>query len=173
MLCGIIKMKNPFKIIYKSSKEILSKKNYLSLFLIITLLLLAAYVLIPVFTIPGNDILFQLSIWKFKDYAVLIPLSFLVSLMITMQVYSFKQKRKNTLNETGKSVVGGYSGIIAGVFGTASCSSCVAAIFGFLGTGSVLFLIEYQWYVVAGSIALVLLSLYLSSLNVQKKCGVC
>lgn len=165
-------MENPL-IIYQSSKEILSKKSYFILFSSTVLIMFLAYILIPVLSIPGNTILFQLSIWKLKDYAVIIPLSFLVSLMITMQVYSFKQKRENRLKETGKSVVGGYSGIVAGVFGTASCSSCVAAIFGFLGTGSVFFLIKYQWYVVTISIILVLLSLYLSSMNIQKNCKAC
>jgi hypothetical protein len=167
------KMKNQITIVYNSSKEMLSKKPYFLSFLLLILLMFALYVIIPVFSIPGNTILFQLSIWEFKDYAVIIPLSFLVALMITMQVYVFKQKKKNTMRETGKSVVGGYSGIVAGVFGTASCSSCVAAIFGFLGTGGVLFLVRYQGYVVAISLILVLLSLYLSSISLQKECKIC
>lgn len=160
-------------VIYSASKGMLAEKYYLHLFLLIILLMLAVYVIIPVFSIPGNTVLFQLSIWEIKDYVVIIPLSFLVSLMITMQVYIFRQKRKNTMKEMGKSVVGGYSGIVAGVFGTASCSSCVAAIFGFLGTGTVFWLIKYQWYVVALSAILVLLSLYLSSSSIQKSCENC
>ena len=166
-------MIQPLGTIYSSSKSLLSNKSYVRLLLLVTITILAAYIIIPVLTIPSNSILFQLSIWEFKDYAVLIPLSFLVGLMITMQVYIFKQKKKNAVKETGKSVVGGYSGIVAGVFGTASCSSCVAAIFGFLGTGTVIGLIKYQWYVVIGSVALVLLSLYLSSLSIEKNCKGC
>jgi len=159
-------MKNPIKIIYNSTKEILSKKNYLLLFLIIAIIVLAIYITIPVFTITGNDFLFQLSIFTFKDYVVMIPFSLLVSLMISMQIYSYKQRR--SLRIVGKSIVGGYSGIVAGIFGTASCASCVAAIFGFLGTGSVLFLIANQWWVVSIAGLLVLLSLYLTSIGIDK-----
>ena len=166
-------MIQPLGTIYSSSKSLLSNKSYARLLFLVVITILAVYIMIPVLTIPSNTILFQLSIWEFKDYAVLIPLSFLVGLMITMQVYVFKQRKKSKVKETGKSVVGGYSGIVAGVFGTASCSSCVAAIFGFLGTGTVIGLIKYQWYVVIGSVALVLLSLYLSSLSIEKNCKEC
>lgn len=164
-------MKNPVKLVYKSAKEALSKRNYLIMFLIIFVLIIIINILIPVFTIPGNTILFQLSIFGFKDYLVLVPISFLVSLMITMQVYSYKKRK--SLKEVGKSVVGGSSGLVAGVFGTASCSSCIAVLFGFLGLGTVYFLIKYQWYVVGISAAIVLLALYLTSLNIEKNCGVC
>jgi len=160
-------MKNPIKLIYNSTKEILSKKSYKLLFLFIAVIVLAIYIIIPVFSIPGNDFLFQLSIFTFKDFIVLIPFSLLVSLMISMQIYSYKQRK--SLRLVGKSVVGGYSGIVAGVFGTASCSSCVAAIFGFLGTGSVLFLIANQWWVVSIAGLLVILSLYLTSIGIDKQ----
>jgi len=164
-------MKNPIKLIYNSARETLRKKKYIWLFVIITTFLLSLYILIPVFSISGNSLLFQLSIFTFKDYVVLIPLSLLVSLMITMQIYSYKKRK--SMKEIGKGVVGGYSGIVAGVFGTASCSSCVAAIFGFLGIGSVLFLIKYQWYVVGISAAIIILSLYLTSSSIEKNCEAC
>jgi len=164
-------MKNPIKIIYKSAKEILSKKNYLILFLSITLLMIVIFILIPVLTIPGNDISFQLSTFTIKDYIALVPLASLISLMFSMQIYS--RKRKKSMREAGKGAVGGSSGIIAGIFGTASCPMCVAAIFGFLGIGAVLFLVKYQWYVFGLSSSLVLISLYLTSLNIEKNCEEC
>ena len=167
----VTKMKNPIKIIYKSSKEILSKKNYLLLFLSITLLMVAIFILIPALTIPGNDIKYQLSLFTVKDYIALVPLASLISLMFSMQIYA--HKRKESMRAAGKGTVGGSSGIIAGIFGTASCPMCVAAIFGFLGTGAVVFLVKYQWYVFGLSSSLVLVSLYLTSLNIEKNCEEC
>jgi len=151
-------MKNPITTIYNASKKVLKEK--LITFLLITIGMFAIFLLIPVISIPGNSIPFQFSIWKVKDYLVLIPMSLLISLLFTMQLYAFKLKK------AGKCVVGGYSGVVAGVFGTASCASCVAAIFGFLGAGAVFTLIQYQWYVVSIALALVLVSLFLAARDI-------
>ncbi len=164
-------MNNPIKIIINSSKRTLHDKNYFLTFLIITLMFLSAFVLLPVLSIPGNSLSFQLGIFTFWNYVLMILLSGLIGLMISMQIYVYKIKK--SVRGVGRGVVGGFSSIAAGLFGTASCASCVAAIFGFLGAGTVLFLIEKQWYIVGISLALVLLSIYLTSLNIEKNCETC
>ena len=164
-------MENPIKTINASAIVTLSNKNYLLLFLALAVLMMTIFVLMPVFLIAGNDILFQLSTFTFKDYLALFPLALLIGLMFSMQVYNYK--RKKSIKETGKGVVGGSSGIVAGIFGTASCPMCVAAIFGIFGTGAVLFLVKYQWYVFGLSSSLVLASLYLNSLAIDRNCKSC
>ena len=90
--------------------------------------------------------------------------------MISMQIYNYKLKK--SIKKAGGAVAGGFSGFIAGIFGTASCASCVAAIFGFLGLGTVFFLIEYQWYIVGISLLFILLSIYFTSLSIEKDCKI-
>ena len=159
-------MKNRLKIIYDASKEVLQSKKYSRIFLLLSALIVVVYILIPVFTIAGNDLLFQLSVFTLKDWFLIVPLSLLIGLMITMQVYNYK---KTKMLNAGKGIVGSSSGIIAGLFGTAGCSSCLASVFGFLGIGNILFLLEYQAYVVASSLALILGSLYFTSKKIT--CG--
>lgn len=145
---------------YSASKEVLQNKKYFGLFLLLSVLMIAIYILIPVFAISGNDLLFQLSVFTIKDWLLIVPLSGLIGLMITMQVYGYKKKK--SLN-VGKGVVGSSSGIIAGLFGTAGCSSCLASLFGFLGVGNIFFLLEHQVYVVSISFVLIMVSLYFTS----------
>jgi len=170
-LCGV-KMENPITTLYKSSKKVLQNRGYLRIFIIASASFLALFILLPTLLTPGNSLIFQWSeVFTFWNYVLMISLSSLIGLMISMQVYSYRIKK--SMKSTGKGVVGGFSGFIAGIFGTAACSSCVAAIFGFLGLGTVVFLIQYQWYIVTLSLILVLLSIYLTSLTIEKSYGVC
>jgi hypothetical protein len=152
--------------ITKAIKEVLDKRNYVLLFLVISFIMASVLVLIPVISIPGNGVLFQLSLFTFKDYIILVPLSLLVGLMIAMQIYG--HKLRTSLRGSGRGVVASSSGILAGIFGTAGCSSCIATVFSFLGTGSVLFLIANQWYIVGISSLIVLLSIYFTSVNIRR-----
>ncbi len=164
-------MENPIKIIINSLRRTLHSKNYLLIFLLIAFIFFSIFVLIPVFSIPGNSLSFQLEIFTFWNYVLMFSLAITISLMISMQIYAYKTK-KSVRRGVGRGAVGGFSSIMAGLFGTASCASCVAAIFGFLGLGTVFFLIEYQWYIVGISLALVLLSIYLTSLSIERGCKI-
>lgn len=164
-------MKKQIQLIKKSAIETLKQKKYFKLFLLISLIMITIYIIIPVLTIAGNDFLFQLSVFTIKDYLLLIILSSLAGLLITMQVYSYKKRK--SLKETSQGVIGGSSGIIAGIFGTASCSSCIAAVFGFLGVGSVLFLVKYQWLIVGLSTIIMLIAIYFTAKGINKICETC
>ena len=163
-------MENPIKIIYNASKRTLSNKNYLLTFIFISVLFITIFILIPVFVIPGNDLLFQLGIFTYLDYIIMFTLAILISLMISMQIYNYKLKK--SIKKVGGAVAGGFSGFVAGLFGTASCASCVAAIFGFLGVGTVFFLIKYQWYIVGISLVFILISIYFNASSIEKGCRV-
>jgi len=161
--------------IINAAKIILSEKKYILLFILILPAIFLVFIIIPVLAIPGNDVLFQLSIFSLKDYAVLIVLAPLIALMFTMQTYIFRKNRemKERLRSVGSGAVGGYSGILATVFGTAACSSCVAVLFGFLGTGAVFFIVKYRWPFVALAVGLLMFSLYFASQKVLHVCENC
>jgi hypothetical protein len=160
---------NPNYII-TASKEVLSKKNYLISFIALIFIILAVFILIPVFLIPANSLLFQLTVFTIKDYVLLTVLSILTSLIIVMQVFSYKEAK---FCSSGKTAVSGGSAIIAALFGTASCASCLVAVFGFLGIGTVFFLVEYQWFIVGIAILIMLVSLYFTSLKLNEVCTSC
>ncbi len=162
---------NKLKTVFKSIKKVISRKNYFILFSSISLVFVALLIFIPVFVIPGNSLILQLKIFTPLNYLTIFLFSSLVGLMISMQVYNYKLKK--SINKIGGGIFGGTSGFIAGIFGTASCASCVAVIFGFLGTGTVFFLVEKQLYVMSISLIFLLLSIYLTSLSINKNCEKC
>lgn len=167
-----------FKInyLFKASKEVLSDKKYLLLALILTVLAFFVFVSIQVFLIPGNSFNFQLSIYTTRDYLLLVLLSFLIALILTMNIWILKRTRKP---EIGKSTVGGISVIMASVFGTAACSSCLAGVFGLLGLsffatiGLISTFLSYQWIIVGIATLFALISLYFSSKKIVKECKDC
>lgn len=158
-------------------KLVLRNKNYLAGFIVLSLAIFWLFIYIPVKNIPGNDFTFQLSIMTLQDKLLSGLLSVLVSLSLVMNVYAFKLKRsaKVGISMVGQGGGGLFSGIVASVFGTATCAVCVSSLFGFLGTGGVLFLLEYRTQIVLASIVLLLISLYFTSakvLGICKSCGI-
>jgi len=133
------------------------------------------FILIPVSAIPGNDFAFQLSIFTPKDFALLTVLAPLISLVVTMQIFIFRRNKdiKENLKSASVGAAGSYSGVIATVFATASCSSCVAVLFGFLGTGAVFFAVENRRLFVLLAISLLLVSLYFAARKINKVCYSC
>ncbi|MBI2107086.1 hypothetical protein HYT57_03810 [Candidatus Woesearchaeota archaeon] len=160
---------NPNYII-TASKEVLSGKNYLISFIALIFIILAVFISIPVFLIPANSLLFQLTVFTIKDYVLLTILSVLTSLLIVMQIFSYKKAK---LYSSGRTAIGGGSAVVAALFGTVSCSACLVAVFGFLGIGTVFFLVEYQWFIVGLAILIMLVSLYFTSLKLNGGCDSC
>lgn len=158
-----------------ATETVLRERSYLLLFVLLFPVIFFIFTLVPVVAIPGNDFAFQLSIFTPKDYALLTVLAPIISLVITMQIFIFRRNKniKENLKSAGVGAAGGYSGIIATVFATASCSSCVAVLFGFLGTGAIFFAVENRWLFVTLAIGLMLVSLYFSAKKVNKVCISC
>jgi len=156
--------------IITASRQVLSRKSYLISFIVLIFIILAVFISIPVFLIPANSFLFQVTVFTIKDYILLAVLSVLTSLLIVMQVFSYKQAK---IYSSGKTAMGGGSAIVAALFGTASCSACLAAVFGFFGIGTVFFLVEYQWFIVGIAILIMLISLYFTSLKLNGVCESC
>jgi|GEM_PF-1867099 len=175
--CEEQKTTNPIewvRTIYHSAREVMRQKWSIILFVPIVLILWFLFITIPVFSIPSNTYAFQLSLYTVKDYVILSFLALVGSLFFLTQVYSFKKSRaqkKAGIALSGS--VGGISGFFASIFGVASCPMCVASLFGFLGLGTVGFLVNYQWIIFAVSAFLVIVSLYFTARRVHTVCDSC
>lgn len=160
---------NPSHIL-KASKQVLSSRNYFISFIVLMFVIFSIFVAIPTVSIPANSLSFQLTIFTLKDYTLLTTLSILTSLLIVMQIFTYKQAKICSSRSIATS---SGSAIVASLFGTASCSACLAAVFGFLGLGTVFFLVKYQWLIVSVAIILMLISLYFTSLKLNGVCDSC
>ncbi len=152
-----------------------SGKNWRIAFTLISGLLFSAYLFLPVWLTPGNDLAFQLSILLPRDYVMFGALSMTTALLVLMQVFVSRRKRetKSALLAVGGSGVGVGSAIFGGLLATAACTSCVAALIGFLGAGSVFFVLKNQWAFVAGALFLVFAGLFYSARRVEGYCADC
>jgi len=154
-----------------ASKHVLKNQNYLIGLIIGSVLIFVLFTYIPVLLIPGNTLLFQLKeVFIIRDYVLMSVLSVLTALLLVMQVHLYKSAK---ILQIGKGALGSYSGFVAMIFGTAACASCVASVLGFLGVGTVFFLIKFQWVVASIATFLVVFSLYFTSLKVLEVCNKC
>ena len=164
--------------IFVAIKKTISDRRYLAVCILIAAIIFSALFAIQVKTVPGNDSRLQIAVFGWKVWAILTAIAVLNALFITIEIYVFNLKR--SIVRTGglgagliTGGIGTSSGIMTSIFGTASCSLCVSAIFGFLGANSVVFLVNNRGYVVAGTLFLLVLSLYLSSKRFDKICEQC
>jgi len=163
------------KVDFKNAvKTVLQETNYRNWFIALSILIFAAYILLPVFLTPGNSIGFQLSLFRPLDFAIFFILSTVTALLIVMQLYVHnRSKKKQVLATAGNTGVSVSSALFGGLLATAACSSCIAGLLGFLGAGSVLFIVENQMPFVIAAITIVLASLYFTSKRVQNVCSSC
>lgn len=164
-----------FQIILTAIKAVFKDSKLFISLIFLTLGFLCFFIYIPVKKVLGNTFLFQISIFTFTDWFLLIVLSTLTSLSLVMNFVVIRNELKNRLNTStiGRGGFGVISGIVGSIFGpTASCASCVGSIFGFLGVGGVLFLLQYRLYIVIATIVFMLLSLYYTSLRVFGVCNI-
>jgi len=166
-------MKNPFTLIFSASKSVLGNKSYKLWFLGLTAIFIVAYILFPVWLTPGNTLAFQLSLFTPRDYLLFLFLSAVTALLILMQVFLFIRSKRGRASAVGRGSIGIFSALFAGLLATAACSSCILAVFGFLGAGSIFFTLGHQPYFVYGGILLVLVGLYFSARRVQGYCKDC
>jgi len=135
------------------------------------------FVFIPVMTIPGNDLRFQLSIYSQRDYTLMFLLASLVGLNFSLQVYTFKKQKEqhDLLKSTSQVAISGISGVFGAVVGTAACASCLAFFFGLigLGAGSIIFVLNNQSYFLVGAIIALIISLYFTARKANGICDTC
>lgn len=155
-------------------RMVLGDSRYLTTFLLLIGVFVWLFLYIPVKNIPGNDFAFQLSIMAPKDFILLIALSTLTALSVVMNGYILKRQFsiRSGVGLVGQGGLGSFAGVIGSIFGTASCASCAISLFGFLGVGSVLFLLQYRQIITTGAIILLIFSLYFTSKSVLGICAV-
>jgi len=163
--------------LYLATKKVLASKGRILVFAITTIAFFGLLIIIPLVTIPGNDLMFQLKIFRTRDYFIMAFLAMLVGLNLVFQIYSFQQKReqKNLAQSATAGATTGIMGVFAGIVGTAACASCLASLFGLigLGTGSVFFVLQNRPYFLMGAIAVMLISLYYAARKINRVCISC
>lgn len=166
-------MKQSLHTFWFGIREVITKRNFVLLWLIVFFFFFFLFVLTPVWTVSGNTLARQFDIFTVRDYLLLVFLSSLASLFITMQVYVMRHRRKP--EGIGTTTVGGLGALFAGIAGTAFCASCLAPLFALLGIGfgGVIFVLAYRFYFVVGITLLMFIAIYLTARKINKVCTSC
>ena len=132
--------------------RVLTKKRYAMILSGLWVLLFAIFSILPVFTVPGNSVDYQFSVYVWQDYLLLILLSGMSALIFTLQIYGMLHNAKVCKSAgTYGNVTGAFAGsTFSALVGTATCASCIAPLVAFLGLGfgAVATILKYQTYIV-------------------------
>ena len=130
-------------------------------------------VMIPVWTTPGNDWRFQLSLIKPWLLIVMILLSLLNAQVVLLQLALRRRKASMT---QGVGMVATSSGLfVSTLTATLACTSCYSTLLAWLGLGGAVFLAKYQVWVISVAFFLALIAsavLWRTLLRGCKTCGV-
>ncbi len=149
----------------------LKSKRQLTIAILAAISMLIVALFIPILTIPGNTIDFQLSLVTW-DYALfLIIFSVLFGLSIGLHAYPSSNSDSSLI---GKGSGAGFAGILGTLFAGKLCPVCLSTILGMIGMGgSALFLFSYRNEILIASAAILLLSIYLGAKKAARVCSNC
>ncbi len=151
---------------------VFEETKYKLLTVLLSFLFFFIYVSTPIFLLPGNRYSFFLSFTPWTELLATALLSVLVAVVFTMQIYSWRNKIAMAKN-TGVGIISFFSASLSTIFSSATCASCVSAIFSFLGFGGVVFLIQHKTEIIGLTFIMVLASLYFTSGKIVGNCSSC
>ena len=154
--------------IYKSSKLVFSKKRNVVFFILIQVALFSLFSIVPALVSPHITISSQFRLYSNFDHAFMGILSIIASLNIVLNLHDIKSNAK-TKKIAGMSSIGGFAALI----GTATCPSCLISIFGFMGVGTLFFMVKYRLVISGVAVLVMLLALNHTSKKVVGKCERC
>lgn len=129
--------------------------------------------LIPVWTTPGNDLLFQIKLLGTSGTLLVALLSIGNGLLLTMQmVIRHKRKASSAARNVVKATT--LTGILTGSFAaTLACAACYSSILSLFGLGTTAFLVEYRIYFALFALVLTAAALHYSVQRLNNTCTVC
>lgn len=130
-------------------------------------------VMIPVWSTPGNDVLFQLHLLKWHGVLLLALLSLANGILIAMQLAIHHKRQKNSaVRQVANATTLG--GILAGSITTAlACAACYSSILAILGFGATAFLVHYRILIGIMALLVTFAAIHYSARRLNNACAVC
>ena len=165
---------NYLKSLLQALKKVFGEKISWLYLLFGTVFFAFIYIYTPIWLTPSNTLLFFISITPLWTLFLIFLLSLLMGLLLAMQIFVWKTQHSLKMREVGTGTIAGMSGLIPGLFSTATCATCVSALFSFLlPPAGIFFLIEYRWLIITISFVLVFFSIFLLSKRITQPCRTC
>lgn len=156
--------------ILMASKILFLKRRYCVSFAVLSISLFLLLLFIPVYTTPGNDILFQLHIWGPFLSMEIFSLSILNGFLLTMQYYAFKHGGYSHAVSSGSSIFGLFVTIFISFF---SCAACYSGLLALTSVGFASFFIIYRTPLLIFAFFVVLWAIHQNARRILGHCESC
>lgn len=138
-------------------------------FVACTLAIFALIILVPVWTTPGNDVLFQLSLMSWWQLLLAVALSAGNALILLMQWHLFRMQRsvrtRDVLTQTGL--------LASAVLAALTCVACYSSLLAVFGLAGVVFVGKYHVSIALVAVVLVAWALHHTARRVTGVCTRC
>ncbi|MFC1787979.1 hypothetical protein ACFLZY_02060 [Patescibacteria group bacterium] len=156
--------------INKAMQSIFKEPRNWIMFFVVTFLIFALFVMLPVWTTPGNDILFQLSLFSPGVYVLMVFLALSNALVIVMQFHVHKLKRARlSIKHAGS----GFSMIFASLLATIGCAACYSSLLAIFGLGGTIFIVEHRWWFAVLALGIAFIAIAYTAKRINGECEVC
>ncbi|TAK03803.1 hypothetical protein EPO34_01415 [Patescibacteria group bacterium] len=127
----------------------------------------ALLILVPVYTTPGNDILFQLHITPWEVIVLMGLLSVLNGLLFVMYRHAKRNEKRRPSTKEATTLLG-----IAGasVLSTLACAACYSSVLAVFGVGGTAFIVTNRWWFSAAAIGITLFAMHATAKKVNGTC---
>ena len=154
-------------------KTVFSKPTYLAIAALWSLVIFVLLVYLPVWTTPGNDLLFQLGLFTKSAYGVMVAIALLNGMLLSMQTYVRKFAVVSTSMIGVKSAATGFGIVTGSVAATLGCAACYSSVLALLGLGGTVFVVEHRFWFAAFSLILTIAAIHKTSKQVMGECTKC
>lgn len=156
---------------YKSLEEVLKEKGFFILFAILSIFFIVSYAILSSWIESYGTSSFTISTFSIFDYTILLSLGLFTALLVLVQIFIFIHNKTPRINAIEKMLVSVTLLLPATLLYICNnCSYIAIKIFGITGGA---FISEYKMYFIYSGIALAVVTLYTSILNLQGYCNTC
>lgn len=158
----------------RGGASIFRERIYVAISVASSLVFLSLYLLVPVWTVPGNTIAFELGLLTLVDYALLGALALMTGVLLSLEVSALRRSRSNGLRSAGEGSIGLVASLTGGVLTAASCGCGLGILLGIVGLGGgAIFVATHQTAIVVGMLSVVTIGLYFSARRAAGLCATC
>lgn len=141
---------------------------------LLSVCLFCLLILIPVWTVPGNDFWFQLSIMDSELIALTATLSVINGILLVMQGYLQVAKwrlKRRVLG--GKEIATTGSVALSVLSASIACTACYSSLIAVFGLGATTFIFTYRYAIAICALVLALVALWHTVRAVNGACETC
>lgn len=157
--------------IVPAARQVFRSWKYTLFFAAFTLLFIAMYVGVPIYTVPGNTLAFWLSEITPLSLVLMLLTAMGIGLLLSMHVYLYRCAHGIQPKEAGAGTIATITGFVTGLFASATCAACIGGLLSFIGFPTVLLLLQYRVELALLSLALIVVSLHYTARRFYKACG--